>query len=305
MEIGMMIVFLTLDLFLAGICWAITSRRDTYERGMLLGVHIPPDMAEHPDAERICIEKQRANRRFQGINLAVGVIVSFLNFVSVGLFIAIWVLWLTAYFLGGFHIVIRARQKMYRVKKDMGWEGDKEDGDENWRHGWYSNPKDKRLLVEDRTNSISYSPNMARPLNRVIIVVLGLILVLVPIGIGVLLFQVDHAPVSFQVEGQEVRITSLWYEYKFSRDQMKEAELIYEMPDDSFRRTDGASTPKRDLGHYRGEKTGDCMMFLYDGYKPILYIDVGEMRIFVNSQEAEEVTSWYEQIVKKELLQDR
>ena len=42
MEIGMMIVFLTLDLFLAGICWAITSRRDTYERGMLLGVHIPP-----------------------------------------------------------------------------------------------------------------------------------------------------------------------------------------------------------------------------------------------------------------------
>lgn len=305
MEIGMMIVFLTLDLFLAGICWAITSRRDTYERGMLLGVHIPPDMAEHPDAERICIEKQRANRRFQGINLAVGVIVSFLNFVSVGLFIAIWVLWLTAYFLGGFHIVIRARQKMYRLKKDMGWEGDKEDGDENWRHGWYSNPKDKRLLVEDRTNSTSYSPNMARPLNRVIIVVLGLILVLVPIGIGVLLFQVDHAPVSFQVEGQEVRITSLWYEYKFSRDQMKEAELIYEMPDDSFRRTDGVSTPKRDLGHYRGEKTGDCMMFLYDGYKPILYIGVGEMRIFVNSQEAEEVTSWYEQIVKKELLQDR
>ena len=146
---------------------------------------------------------------------------------------------------------------------------------------------------------------MARPLNRVIIVVLGLILVLVPIGIGVLLFQVDHAPVSFQVEGQEVRITSLWYEYKFSRDQMKEAELIYEMPDDSFRRTDGVSTPKRDLGHYRGEKTGDCMMFLYDGYKPILYIGVGEMRIFVNSQEAEEVTSWYEQIVKKELLQDR
>ena len=33
-----------------------------------------------------------------------------------------------------------------------------------------------------------------------------------PIGIGVLLFQVDHAPVSFQVEEQEVRIASFWYE---------------------------------------------------------------------------------------------
>ncbi len=296
MEIGMMIVFLTLDLFLVGICWAITSRRDTYEKGMLLGVHIPPDEAIHPEAERICSEKQRANRRFQAISLAAGVIVSFLNFVSVGLFIGIWVLWLTIYLLGIFYIMSRARKKMYQLKKNMGWGDDKADGDEYWRHGWYSNPEDKRLLVEDRTNSTSYSFNMARPLNRFLMAFLVLILILIPIGIGVLLFQVDHAPVSFQVEEQEVRIASFWYECEFSLDQVREAELIYEMPDDSFRRTNGASTPKRELGYYRGEETGDCMMFLYDDYTPILYVDIGEIRIFLNSQDAREVESWYDQI---------
>ena len=69
----------------------------------------------------------------------------------------------------------------------------------------------------------------------------------------------------------------------------------YNNPDDDYIRTNGGSTDKVNIGHFRGKETGKCMMFLYKGYSPILEIRLEDgMTVYINSREEKETEEWYE-----------
>ena len=40
------------------------------------------------------------------------------------------------------------------------------DDDYYWRNGWYDNPGDPRLFVQDRFNSMNYTTNVGKPAGR-------------------------------------------------------------------------------------------------------------------------------------------
>ncbi len=298
MEIGMTIIFLALDLLVTGITWGVTSQKDSYEKGMLLGVHIPEEAVTRSEVEEILRKKQRDNRRFQFANLLAGTGVCLLNLAGIGIFLIFWVLWLLEYVLGLFCLICGAHRKLYRLKKEMGWGEGSADGDEYWKHGWYFNPEDKRLLVEDRKNSTGYAFNMARPASRLFVAGCFLVMALLPLSVGICFYQADHVPISVSLEGNRVTIESFLYRCEFTLEQIEEAVLLPELPEDSFDRTNGASTFKRELGHYRGEETGPCMMFIDKGYSPVLFIDLGDESVFVNSREAEQTKEWYEMLAR-------
>ena len=139
---------------------------------------------------------------------------------------------------------------------------------------------------------------MARPASRLFVAGCFLVMALLPLSVGICFYQADHVPISVSLEGNRVTIESFLYRCEFTLEQIEEAVLLPELPEDSFDRTNGASTFKRELGHYRGEETGPCMMFIDKGYSPVLFIDLGDESVFVNSREAEQTKEWYEMLAR-------
>lgn len=68
---------------------------------------------------------------------------------------------------------------------------------------------------------------------------------------------------------------------------------FWTVPDDSFLRTNGASTDSYDIGRYEGRTLGKCGLYVFDGYSPILMIKSDDTLVFVNSKEDGEIERLY------------
>lgn len=179
------------------------------------------------------------------------------------------------------------------------------DDDEYWKNGWYCNPNDPHILVQDRMNSINFSFNMARPSVKIICSVLTVLTIVVVVWVGSLLISLMNISIKFEINQNEVYLESLNYECKFSVSEIQDMEIIEQMPEENFTRTNGASTEKNNVGHFKGRETGKCMMFLYTEATPILKITLPEQVVFVNSEQAGEVQTWYKELeIKREEEQE-
>ncbi len=170
------------------------------------------------------------------------------------------------------------------------------DDDEYWKKGWYSNPHDRRLFVQDRMNDLNYSMNMAHPASKVILTVTAL---LIASCVLVLLFVTSvfsTAEVEFHADGENVRIEGAFYSCEFQRPEIASVRLIDALPKERFRRTNGGETEEYAIGHFRGEETGRCMMFLYKDETPILEIKGKKQIVFVNSRQSAETERWYNEL---------
>ena len=63
------------------------------------------------------------------------------------------------------------------------------------------------------------------------------------------------------------------YTSEIDVNDITELKLMDELPDDSFLRTNGASTDSYDIGRYEGRTLGKCSLYVFDGYSPILMIN--------------------------------
>lgn len=198
------------------------------------------------------------------------------------------------------------------VKKKKILEEDTEsyvtDDDEYWKNGWYNNPDDRRILVQDRFSSVNYTFNFGRPGVKIVVTVLsGMTLVFV---LAVFLWcysamsAFERADVMLSEKSGVFTVEAAGYECRFSMDEVCSAVLKEEMPDDAYTRTNGGSTDQVDIGYFRGNKTGTCMLFLYHGYSPVLEIRLDDgMVLFVNSREKGEAEEWYEMLSRKDRKQ--
>ena len=133
------------------------------------------------------------------------------------------------------------------------------DDDIYWKNGWYSNPSDKRVFVQDWACSWNYTVNLARPAGK-------------------------------------AWITSGYTDLSLSYGEILGVRLIDELPEDEYRRTNGVSDSRQNIGRFKGNETGKCRMFLYTGYEPILVIDTEDGPVYINSETDGEAEKWYEEI---------
>lgn len=173
------------------------------------------------------------------------------------------------------------------------------DDDEYWKNGWYSNPNDRHLLVQDRMSSTNFSFNMARPAAKIFCTAMIVITAAVLIWVAVLMMQFRNAEVTFEYHDDQVRIEAVRYQCEFNISDIESVQMIQELPDDRFIRTNGGSTDKYNIGHFRGKETGTCMMFIYKGYSPILEVKLKDKIIFVNSKQKGETENWYNQLKRE------
>ncbi len=178
--------------------------------------------------------------------------------------------------------VLSAEEELFQV-----------DDDEYWENGWYYNPNDPCLFVQDRMSDMNFSMNMARPAAKAICGATAAVAAAALLFAAFMVMRFETAEVRFIRDGGQIEISAAGYECDFAVSEVKAAELLDEMPEEKFLRTNGGSTDHYDIGYYTGMETGKCMMFLYAGYEPVLKIRLENQTVFVNSKQAGQVEKWF------------
>ena len=173
------------------------------------------------------------------------------------------------------------------------------DDDVYWKNGWYSNPNDKRLMVQDWACSWNYTTNMAKPAGK-IFMFLAIVFVAVFLVWGcVEMWKIDFVPIEVNPTGTQVEITSGYSDYEIAYDDITGVELLDSLPDDDYRRINGGEDQHKMMGRFKGEKTGKCRMYLYVGYTPVLEIMTEDGPVYVNSRDGQVTEEWIREIMQQ------
>ena len=173
------------------------------------------------------------------------------------------------------------------------------DDDVYWKNGWYSNPNDKRLMVQDWACSWNYTTNMAKPAGK-IFMFLAIVFVAVFLVWGcVEMWKIDFVPIEVNPTGTQVEITSGYSDYEIAYDDITGVELLDSLPDDDYRRINGGEDQHKMMGRFKGEKIGKCRMYLYVGYTPVLEIMTEDGPVYVNSRDGQETEEWMREIMQQ------
>ena len=170
------------------------------------------------------------------------------------------------------------------------------DDDVYWKNGWYSNPNDKRVFVQDWACSWNYTVNMARPAGKAWMAAGIAVTAVFLIWLCVEMVKIDFVPIRMEVQEDGISITSGYTDLSLSYGEILGVRLINELPEDEYRRTNGVSDSRQNIGRFKGKETGKCRMFLYTGYEPILEIDTEDGPVYINSETDGETENWYEEI---------
>lgn len=264
---------------------------------MILGIHVPPEAVENDEVRALTENYRTGFRRFQRINLAAGILCPAFCFLNTGAGFLVWTLWILEYCLLFPLRSIVSLRKMYVIKKKHHWIRD--DDDEYWKNGWYSNPYDRHLFVEDRMNSSSYSINMAHPAAKwwiAFAVFICIAAVSVCIVLAVILGDLDGSSPDLKVTEDQVTLSYSFYNCSFSTDEIQSVELLSKLPKDDYDRVNGGDTDNVLVGYFEGKKTGDVMMFLIKGETPLIRIKLPDQTVFLNSDADGQTEKWYEEI---------
>ena len=297
MNLIIFIFFALLDAGIVGLCGLCYSGREKYREGMILGIHVPPEAVENDEVRALTENYRTGFRRFQRINLAAGILCPAFCFLNTGAGFLVWTLWILEYCLLFPLRSIVSLRKMYVIKKKHHWIRD--DDDEYWKNGWYSNPYDRHLFVEDRMNSSSYSINMAHPAAKwwiAFAVFICIAAVSVCIVLAVILGDLDGSSPDLKVTEDQVTLSYSFYDCSFSTDEIQSVELLSKLPEDDYDRVNGGDTDNVLVGYFEGEKTGDVMMFLIKGETPLIRIKLPDQTVFLNSDADGQTEKWYEEI---------
>lgn len=459
-------IFLTVNVFVIGVFYAVYGVKRTYSEGMLMGVHIPRSAAESEEVAAIMKQYRKLTKWFYLGNAAVSSVVCLLNFWYVSVFVIVWMIWLVEMCAGGMLLVYWPHRKLYKLKVERGWIGSggsrimaadtkvgarsgkmglpvwwhslflffillpcllpgvrkcirtseeglifflsalavwlvfaalhavilrtrnrvySEDSDRNleinqmqknawswslagcglfnafsylfiagymddgkwidawaytvyfvlqsvpllfliagmayirvkkphllaevesplyidddvyWKNGWYSNPNDKRLIVQDWVCPYNYTTNMARPAAKVFLVLTVVFAVGLFIFVAAMLAKFELTPIHVMVTRERVEVTSGYTDVTLSYDEIQDIDLLDRLPDEEYKKINGGDSDKMLVGKFRGEESGNCRLYLYTGCEPILKISTADGPVYVNSRNDREAAKWYRQIEK-------
>lgn len=170
------------------------------------------------------------------------------------------------------------------------------DDDYYWRNGWYSNPDDRRLFIQDRYSSMNYTVNLGRTAGKVITgITYGLVIVMMA-GFCLWLLKIDFTPVRMQMTDTTVTVTSGYSNISFDRNEIEDVQLLDALPDDNFYKVNGSADSKQYLGKFKGKEIGKCLMYVMLDVTPILEIKMPEYKVFINSREDGVTEKWYREL---------
>ena len=293
-----------------------------------LGARLPDEAAEHPDVKELeAIFRRR--RRFALVSsliLHIPVFPLIFWYISIWfLYYVFWCFWLFCWYIHAFNESFR---DLYQLKRRHGWftgeslalidpssrppkkfRGRKgnavlysgtetylADEDRFWLNGYYENPDDPHILAPSRLNSPNISFNMGcagvRRFEAGIWVLLGILL----IWLESIFLPMDFTPFTMTVEGNQTAVHAPGYSYEFLMSDVQSIELLEELPTEDYSKNSGADTNQYLLGKFRLKTIGQCRMYYYFGYSPILRINLPDTTVFFNSRTEGYVEELYQKL---------
>ena len=169
------------------------------------------------------------------------------------------------------------------------------DDDYYWRNGWYDNPGDPRLFVQDRFNSMNYTTNVGKPAGRYMFGGICIVVVVLLFWMCIVFLRMDFTPIRLVADGAEVRITSGYTNTTMKKKEIRSVKLLKNgLPEDHYNRTNGFSDEKQLLGKFEGKKTGKCRMYVWLDQENVIEIKATDYTVFINSKDEDEMNAWYQ-----------
>ena len=161
-----------------------------------------------------------------------------------------------------------------------------------WKWGlFYNNPNDSRLFVPKRIAGMGWTINMAKPIGKIFMLVVGLVLV------GALGITVASSVTGYEIQENNSKITvsSVMYHSTFTTDKIISVEMITKIPDST--RTNGYGGVTKSSGHFSVNGYGPCMFYIYNDVNEYIVIHLdgdGPQYVFVNGKTTEETNQLYD-----------
>ena len=125
------------------------------------------------------------------------------------------------HFMSGVFYIKKKRNRILQNNETLHYVDD----DIYWKNGWYSNPNDKRLIVQDWACSFNYTTNMARPAGKISFAAGIVITIVCLLWVCVLMFRIDFTPIKVSVGSDKIEITSGYSDMEIDIDEVQSAEL--------------------------------------------------------------------------------
>ena len=193
----------------------------------------------------------------------------------------------------GYRYLKKAKQEILKMDKTPLFVDD----DYYWRNGWYSNPDDRRLFIQDRFNSMNYTMNLGRRAGRRLTgsALAGTVIVLV--WVCIMMLRMDFVPVHLEDTGDRFQITSGYTNTEIKKDDIKSVKLLKNgLPDEDFSKINGSADDKQLLGKFRGEKSGECRMYVWLDQPEMIQIRTKKYTVFINDKDKDQTNAWYESL---------
>ncbi|WP_253701358.1 DUF3784 domain-containing protein [Bacillus sp. FJAT-29814] len=97
--------------------------------------------------------------------------------------------------------------------------------------------------------------------------------------------------------GQSFEITGV-YGDEWPYQEVTKVELLDEMPEVTFKQ-DGFGMSTIAKGRFKVKDYGSSLLFIRKETSPILYIEMGKKKIFINAKTPERTTEWFEELKSK------
>ena len=414
MGIALFVIALVSNIFIILIMRYGFTGNYEYKQGMLLGVHIPQENIGDEEVVSLMEKAKRNYKIFQNVNVVLGIVICFVNFLNMIIFVLIWCVWLIGYAVGIELLMIIPHRKMYDIKIKNKWVIESQKriyADTSLSAGrgevkmyyhlitigaeivtgiilWAVKGRTKDfnqalilLLITLLVSLISFVFNVAfnkrertvyskdsavnQAVNKTVkkYIFKGLLITniitafswiyifieyighsritdadyYVYMGIQfmytlVILWMIivigkkkeeilnrDNEPlyvdddeywktgfynnpadpkvhIDTEIKYNYFTVKAVGYEFSINIDDIEEVQLMDKMPKDSFTRTNGGATEEYNIGNYKGNTYGKCMLFIWNGYGPVVMIKGDNKTVFVNYKEDGEALKLYEQL---------
>ena len=97
MEIALFMIALVTNIFTILILRFGFIGNYEYKQGMILGVHIPQENIGDEEVVSLMEKAKRNYKIFQNVNVVLGIVICFVNFLNMIIFVLIWCVWLIGY----------------------------------------------------------------------------------------------------------------------------------------------------------------------------------------------------------------
>lgn len=300
----MLICSVSLFAPVAGVYMGKVKEKD----GTVLSVHLPEEGMKAPETAEIAETYRKHMKNALWIMGIAGVIVTALAATPIytSIFIIVYILWCTILYSWIMKRYKKYHRKLYDLKVEKNWFTGKRhvsadtgaitDEDEYWKNGYYYNPQDSRWWVQDEGNGTNYVVNRAHPKAKKVTIFAEAALVLFLAGLCAVFLWMDFAGYYMEISGTIVNVNAPVYHTSFELADVEEVTLLDAMPDVHYTRTNGVGTSQYLLGNFTLKDYGQCKLYVYRKYTPVLQIKLKDRYIFFNSKEEGRTEKLYGQL---------